>query len=217
MQLVKEFATELPIRLHFATCIHLRERRPLSSASGLKPTARLRVSHCWCCTPARDRRGHTTLSRVANYLRSRLRATDELGWLDDEALCVVLSATLPTGAWKIAEAIRSDWSAEEMPEFTVYYYPSDNQTPRDPEGEARQATPEHIVRCEPVRAESMEPLFAKPIHGWKRCLDIAGATSALLLLSPILVSAAIAIRLTSPAPYFLVNCEAGAAAFHSAC
>lgn len=154
-------------------------------------------------------RKHATLHRAANYLRHRLRATDELGWLDDEQLCVVLSATMPTGAWKIVEAIRSDWRAEEMPEFTVYYYPSDNQTPPDPQGETRVTLPEQVVGCEPVRAESMDALFAKPVHGWKRCLDILGACVALVLLSPVLGAAALAIRLTSPGPILFGQMRSG--------
>ena len=62
---------------------------------------------------------------------------------------------------------------------------------------------------ETVPAEPMEPLFAQPMHGWKRCLDIVGAVVAAILLSPALVLAAIAIRLTSPGPILFGQLRSG--------
>jgi lipopolysaccharide/colanic/teichoic acid biosynthesis glycosyltransferase len=55
----------------------------------------------------------------------------------------------------------------------------------------------------------MEPLFAQPVRGWKRCLDVVGASIALVLLSPIFGLAAIAIRLTSPGSIFFGQLRSG--------
>jgi lipopolysaccharide/colanic/teichoic acid biosynthesis glycosyltransferase len=45
-----------------------------------------------------------------------------------------------------------------------------------------------------------EPIGIRPYPWWKQLLDIAGATAALLALWPVMLGAAIAIRLTSPGP-----------------
>jgi lipopolysaccharide/colanic/teichoic acid biosynthesis glycosyltransferase len=55
----------------------------------------------------------------------------------------------------------------------------------------------------------MEPLFAKPMRGWKRCIDIVGAVTASLVLSPVLIGAAIAIRLTSRGPILFGQMRSG--------
>ena len=41
--------------------------------------------------------------RLARLLRRRLRTTDEAGWLDLDRIGVVLPATPPRGAWKVAD------------------------------------------------------------------------------------------------------------------
>jgi len=43
----------------------------------------------------------------------------------------------------------------------------------------------------------------------KRCMDIAGATSALLIISPILLTTAAAVKLTSPGPVFFRQLRVG--------
>ena len=47
-------------------------------------------------------------------------------------------------------------------------------------------------------AQAMDVLFARPLPLWKRALDIAGAATALMLASPIMLLAAAAIKATSP-------------------
>jgi lipopolysaccharide/colanic/teichoic acid biosynthesis glycosyltransferase len=46
----------------------------------------------------------------------------------------------------------------------------------------------------------MEAWFVKPLPRWKRCIDIVGASLGLVLFSPVMLVAALAIRLTSPGP-----------------
>ena len=47
---------------------------------------------------------------------------------------------------------------------------------------------------------ALEELFVQPMPLWKRVLDLVGATFGLLILAPVLLAAAAAIRLTSPGP-----------------
>jgi lipopolysaccharide/colanic/teichoic acid biosynthesis glycosyltransferase len=57
--------------------------------------------------------------------------------------------------------------------------------------------------------EAIEELLAYPMPQWKRLLDIIGAGVLLVLLSPILAAAAIAIKLTSPGPAIFTQRRAG--------
>jgi lipopolysaccharide/colanic/teichoic acid biosynthesis glycosyltransferase len=55
-----------------------------------------------------------------------------------------------------------------------------------------------ILAKSPVHA--MSELFAEPLPLWKRALDVAAATTALIVTSPLMIGAALAIRLSSPGP-----------------
>jgi lipopolysaccharide/colanic/teichoic acid biosynthesis glycosyltransferase len=154
-------------------------------------------------TADNGRTAKDTLTRIADYLSSRLRLTDELGWLDDHQLCGVLSTTMPSGAWKVAESIRNGCAHGQSVEFKVYYYPSDDVRMED------DSLSERRPPAEPVPAEPMEPLFAQSTSVWKRLLDIVGSILAAIILSPILILAAIAIRLTSPGPILFGQWRSG--------
>lgn len=153
---------------------------------------------------AHGRHGKATLARVASYLSSRLRLTDELGWLDDYQLCAVLSTTLPNGAWKVAESIQSDCLEGRSVDFKVYYYPSDDHFRPEAESSSDRRTLSQTVPAEP-----MEPLFAQPMRAWKRLIDIMGAIATAIVLSPALILAAIAVRLTSPGPILFGQLRSG--------
>jgi lipopolysaccharide/colanic/teichoic acid biosynthesis glycosyltransferase len=60
--------------------------------------------------------------------------------------------------------------------------------------------PVTLTQVEVFPAHSMSELFAEPLPAWKRALDIAVAGVAILASSPLLIAAAIGIRLSSPGP-----------------
>ena len=61
------------------------------------------------------------------------------------------------------------------------------------------------------------PIFSRPSHVAKRALDIFGAGLALLMLSPMLIAIAVAIKLDSAARCLFRSAAAGAAASSSRC
>jgi len=71
---------------------------------------------------------HSTvaLSGVATVLLSRLRDTDEAGWLAEQTLCAILPETKPDGAEALLADIREKMphAAEDL-ECRIYCYPSD--------------------------------------------------------------------------------------------
>lgn len=129
------------------------------------------------------------LAQLVGFLRERLRNTDEVGWLDPHRICAVLPDTLPTGARKVAQ----EALAAVPPRFgnlgcTVYTYPDG---PDDGDEEA------------------LEELLAPPIPRLKRVFDVVVASAALVLLSPLLLLVAAAVKLSSRGPVLFCQPRSG--------
>jgi lipopolysaccharide/colanic/teichoic acid biosynthesis glycosyltransferase len=60
-----------------------------------------------------------------------------------------------------------------------------------------------------VRANDMRDLFLQPLPGWTRAMDLVVSTAMLLALSPVFLTIAIAVRLSSPGPVFFRQLRAG--------
>ncbi len=58
-------------------------------------------------------------------------------------------------------------------------------------------------------ARPMEPLFARPLPLWKRAMDCVLAATALVVLSPLLLAIALAVKLTSPGPILFRQMRSG--------
>ena len=146
------------------------------------------------------------LESLLRILQDRLRFYDEVGWLEDGRIGVVLPDTPGAGAWKVADDVVAAYPLTfEPPLCQVYTYPSDWAELGDGEiaapesGESKQRP-----------ARRMEPLFVRRMPLWKRGLDVAGALAGLMLFLPALVVAAIAVRLSSPGPVLFAQWRAGA-------
>ena len=140
---------------------------------------------------------HSLHVRLARLLRRRLRTTDEAGWLNLDSIGVVLPATPPRGAWKVADDVRRHFTPGHEPLCKVYSYPTD---PAQLDQSASQSRRELDDDNLPV--ESLELLFMQGMPAWKRALDLAGATVGLVLLAPVFLLIAGAMKLTSPGPIF---------------
>jgi lipopolysaccharide/colanic/teichoic acid biosynthesis glycosyltransferase len=64
-----------------------------------------------------------------------------------------------------------------------------------------------LTDSEAVR--QLETLLARPMPLWKRAVDLAGATIALVVLSPVMILAALAVKLTSRGPIIFKQRRAG--------
>ncbi len=153
-----------------------------------------------------DRRaGRDTLVHLAKVLRRRLRATDDVGWLDDRRIGVVLPSTPSWGAWTVADDVCLDFPYHiPLPECKVYCYPS----PRS-DGQAGWEDTGAALRGEKGPVHAMETMFVVGLPLWKRTMDIAGAVFGLLVLSPLLLIVAAAIKLTSAGPVIFAQQRSG--------
>jgi len=59
-----------------------------------------------------------------------------------------------------------------------------------------------VLRFRPRAVKQIEPLIAPKIPAWKRGMDIAFASLALLLLSPLFLAVALFIKIVDPGPVF---------------
>ena len=65
------------------------------------------------------------LRLFVNFLSSRIRLTDNLGWFDEKSIGILLPNTTREGAGKFVLEIKSRLDQNvEFPEFTIYEYPS---------------------------------------------------------------------------------------------
>jgi lipopolysaccharide/colanic/teichoic acid biosynthesis glycosyltransferase len=143
-----------------------------------------------------------TFRKISDILEGRIRETDQAGWFQDRTIGIILPETPPEGAWKLAADLHE--LLEELriasPTFSVYVYPTFDSN----EGEM-------AVDSEPLPAEDdadempvqpLEVLFLERLPAWKRAMDIVGASLGIVLLSPVFLLTAIAIKRTSRGPVF---------------
>jgi len=129
------------------------------------------------------------LTSKAQILKN-LRSIDEVGWMGERSIGVLLPATCFEGARLFADRVSA-----KLGSHRIFTYP-DNWIP---EYKAKSLPLEErclLSELEPPAAFNMEfPL-------WKRCLDIVGSLAGLILLSPLFIAMAVFIKVVSPGPAF---------------
>jgi lipopolysaccharide/colanic/teichoic acid biosynthesis glycosyltransferase len=149
-------------------------------------------------SPHADERDVATLARI---LCDRVRTTDDVGHLGPMCLGAVLPETPADGGWKLAEDVRQLYGVDRrQPRCQVYVYPSGPAEPDD-------GIPAEVVQHDSGR--SMLALFAQPLPAWKRALDVLGASTALIVASPVLLLAAVAVKLGSRGPILFAQKREG--------
>ncbi len=150
------------------------------------------------------------LPELIGVLYRRLRVTDDVGWIEQGRLGVLLPDTPSAGAWTVVDHVVHLLPKEVLsPICEVFTYPSFGPEPRE-SGEPRiPAEMGHLVVGNlegpmgggaPREVRRMESLFAIRLPAWKRGLDILGASVGLALFSPLLALIAAAVKWTSPGP-----------------
>jgi lipopolysaccharide/colanic/teichoic acid biosynthesis glycosyltransferase len=128
-----------------------------------------------------------TCDRLANAIRS----IDEIGWLEDGRIGVLLPATTLEGAHQYA---RRALAGEKGLAYKVYIYPdhwiSDYS---DTSGEDEKVCASGL---------DIPDSFRIGVPVWKRGLDIVGASLCLLVLWPLFLLVAAFIKIVSPGPVF---------------
>ena len=173
---------------------------------------------------ARERGAVDTAEAVAVVLKQRLRTTDEVGWLDRDRLAALLPYTPIEEAHAVLAALERElhragiaapWSIESYPPAGFGRVPSTNGSSG---GATRPAAHQDDTRDPPPPSGSpvagevplLPTILFTPLPAWKRAMDLAGAAIALLLLWPVILAAAIAIKLDTRGPVFYRQRRVGA-------
>ena len=206
-----------------------------------------------------DRRALSSV-RLARTVLRRVRATDDIGWYDEQHIAALLPDTAAAGAWRFADQVCMMLSRKgPRPLCSVYCYPTKwlGQDARDNPnveksgekdkndkddnggGNGTRASTDapRLTRGAEVGADGrplgvgnmipyfldprngsaaphapvhrLENLLVKPLPWWKRVIDIAGAGVGLIVASPVMLAAVVAIRLSSKGPAIFTQQRAG--------
>jgi lipopolysaccharide/colanic/teichoic acid biosynthesis glycosyltransferase len=151
---------------------------------------------------SRKHQAESDVALLARALEGRLRVTDTPGLLDDGRIGVLLPDTSAEGAWKVAADISEVYPpGPNRPECEILVYPPHRRTREPLEDEAEEAP----APQETAEFESSEFFFAKTLPSWKRVFDVTGATIGLMATAPLVLTAAAAIKASSPGPAFFLQ------------
>ncbi len=163
-----------------------------------------------------NRRDTPTVDHLFKVLKRNLQFSDEIGWLDGRRrqIGVIMHRTPAAEAHSVALRIcRTFPDGLPPPSCAVFHYPTDHYLRQEPAGSAclaQDTTGEGDVAAHgdgPI--EPMEPLFTVPNPWWKRSVDILASGVALVLLSPLLLLVAVAVKATSQGPDFFWQSRRG--------
>ena len=168
------------------------------------------------------------LEQLVAILMDRLRTTDLVGRLKGGALGMLLADTLPDGAMVVAASVDNAVTKLGLRvESSIYVYPTvDEDRPAPPKergppsgngsangnGHADGPAPADAAAHAPWPMHDLWTRMSVPLPLWKRTVDVVLSGLALLLLLPVYVGVAIAIRLDSPGPVFFRQKRVGRAA-----
>ena len=158
--------------------------------------------------------------RLAQIVRRRLRFTDECGLMDAGMVGALLPHTDRDGATVVLESIVDLTAADGLPLVArIYDYPSvgagrppasedspesgpraTSASPSTESATTRSGTTIPVTMTSRQPLPNPTPLIAPSFPRWKRGSDLLVAGIGLVATSPIMIAAAVAIRLTSPGP-----------------
>lgn len=175
-----------------------------------------------------------TLGLLAEFLKYRSRSIDDVGWAGDRQVWFVLPNCPADAAAKVANEICDKFQAEGLPlEYKAFHHKSqsaeDSSRGNDQRGNDQhgnddsrwsglpampvlqdaQDLPTEQAPGSNQSVQPMEPLYLRRTLAWKRAIDVIGAGGGLIVLTPILATAAVAVRLTSPGPVFFKQRRSG--------
>ncbi|HEX4148428.1 MAG TPA: hypothetical protein VHY20_05550, partial [Pirellulales bacterium] len=148
-----------------------------------------------------QRMAPAALPAIVDVVSKGIRETDTAGWLSRRKIGIILPYTPADGAWILANKLTGELAESGVSaDCNVYVYPSQDL----PEDEQRRqpAATRIMLNEADSSTQPMEMLFVQRISASKRLVDILGAGVLLLAASPVMLLAALGIKLTSRGPIF---------------
>ncbi len=149
------------------------------------------------------------IRQIVACIRKKTRSIDEIGWLDEKRIGVLLPLADATGGERFAERVGESFTGRfSLIPWSVYSYPT-HWTPGSERKEKRASaeSSEHATNDTPASSEEalediFGDLFCRKIPVWKRVLDIMGSLFFIVILSPVFFITACFIPLVSPGKIF---------------
>jgi lipopolysaccharide/colanic/teichoic acid biosynthesis glycosyltransferase len=147
-----------------------------------------------------ERGGEAKSHQISTACRDRLRMIDRVGSLASGKVGLLLPGTDVLGAQKVVNDIAGlvSGDSDSLPR-KIFVYPEASF----PESQ------EEICEASTTPVLPVADLLVEPLPAWKRVLDIAGAMFGLTLAMPVMIAAAIAIKLDSRGPMLFTQNRAG--------
>jgi len=153
--------------------------------------------------PVQNTNGDNVFSKTVSVISASIRETDIAGWYQEKAALGVIFAELGAAdkksvlaalRAKVTAALQSSLRTEELSRIRISFhcFPEDWE---DHEAGLQATTtlyPDLVARDEARRVS----------RGIKQAIDAVGSLMALIVLSPIFLAIAVAIKLSSPGPVF---------------
>jgi len=162
--------------------------------------------------------GTDTTKYFIDQLKKQVRITDQIGWLDNYTIGVLLFNTPSAEASKFIERIQRIYPHKKFFKYSISCYPEGKTDHSDIEetGEfchhsipVSASSHDHHSATDEQHALSLQPIFFNKTSIAKRLADIVLSIFALIVLSPLLSIIAIAVKCTSKGPIFFRQKRAG--------
>jgi lipopolysaccharide/colanic/teichoic acid biosynthesis glycosyltransferase len=157
------------------------------------------------------------LQRLGRLLCRRARATDEIGWFDSTRLCAVLPDTTVAGARLFVRHFTEAGNHRGLsPICQVFSYPQQKENNAQPlsierivEGMNTIDRPETQRHNGEHCGSDLSALLIRPLPLWKRIVDVVIASIGLVVAMPLILGAALAIRISDGGPIIFKQRRAG--------
>lgn len=163
-----------------------------------------------------------SINNLVYQLKKQIRITDEIGWLDNGSIGVLLFNSLNAEAKMFIEKIKGNCPPNILCKCSISTYPEDMVEHPHDEGVHRgleipchhslsgsTSLPDHQIAKDDQVGLRLQPVFFDKMTVCKRLSDIIVSSIALVALSPLIVAIAIAVKLTSKGPVFFKHKRAG--------
>jgi lipopolysaccharide/colanic/teichoic acid biosynthesis glycosyltransferase len=160
-----------------------------------------------------------TLQAFEQFILSRLRLSDEAGFLRKGGIGLMFPMTDREGAKTVLELVKRfaiENSVSIRAEIYTYAgYRGSDSDPTEPCEDDTDLPREELADCLRSNAiqgyceESLVKMIAKPFPKWKRACDIAGSITGLVLTAPVIAIACLAVKTTSKGPILFRQMRCG--------
>ena len=138
------------------------------------------------------------IKSICKQITKALRTTDEIGWMQDGRIGVLLPATTLEGAHQFS---RRACAEDKGLSYQIFIYPDQwiSDYSEAPEKKERDG----------AAGLDLPDTFSIAVPAWKRGLDIVGASLSIIVLWPLFLVVAGYIKLVSPGPALFMQKRVG--------